>query len=249
MSRDAGTPRREPHGPPALVAGELRGYRRFQLSGGALHPTVHTISGPWSPDVEQARCAVGGAHTPPATDCGCGLYAWYHPDDARADSGFGNVTAVIAGQGRVILGEHGFRAQAARVEAIALPRHVGIAVVAQHYPRATIYRTRSEMLLEHPPHDLTALGISTHPSSASQYRKTSFTVWAIGVTALYSLILLPRGTATHAPTPVWLGALTAFLLWQAVLVILVAQSSTPSASTPRARRQPQHGQGGREPVK
>ena len=222
-------------GQPALVAGELRGYRRFRLAGAELHPTVHNVV-PWSGQLHEAACLAGGSHIPPGADCGCGLYGWYHPSDARADSGFGNVTAVIAGQGRIVLGDNGFRAQAARVEAVALPRLLVAGrtardvrqALAQHYPQAAVYRSRRRMLREHPPDDLTGLGIAVRASPASRYRMAAFLIWLAGVLALYSIVVLPRGAVADAPPVLWLGALGGFLVWQAVLAALVVRSSPPA---------------------
>lgn len=228
-------------GPVALVPGELRGYRRFRLTGGALHPAVHTAAGPWSGRVEHAICMSGTEHTPPDPGCGCGLYGWYHPADARADSGFGDVTAVIAGRGRVILGDYGFRAEAARVEAIALPgpRAGGRSsssdarVLAARYPQARIYRSNRRMVRDHPPDDLTELGITVAPSAASRYRRAALVVWLGGVLALYSIAVLSRGGVRHPAPVVWGAALTAFLLWQAALVRLTAASVAPGTGKAR----------------
>lgn len=220
-----------PEDPSALVAAELRGYRRFRLTGALLHPTVHSTAGPWSGGRQEAECLAGGAHPAPAPSCGCGLYGWYHPADARADSG-GDVTAVIAARGRVVLGESGFRAQAARIEAVAVPRLLVRGDVddlrralAECYPDAVLYRSRRRMLRAHPPDDLVALGIAVRPSAASRYRTGALLTWLAGVLTLSSVAVFPRGTVRDAPPAVWLVALVGFLLWQVLLVALAVRSS------------------------
>ena len=52
---------------PALVAGEVRGYRRFRLAKNGLYPPVQLGVGPWSGRIEQARCAVDEEHVPPGS--------------------------------------------------------------------------------------------------------------------------------------------------------------------------------------
>ncbi len=234
-------------GPPALIAAELRGYRRFRLNAAKLYPTVHSAAGPWSGQLQPAKCLAGGAHSAPDPGCGCGLYGWYHPADARADCGFGNVIAVIAGRGRIVLGDSGFRAQAARIEALAVPRlhvrgrgHLRQAL-AEHYPHAALYQSRRQMLRAHPPNDLNALGITVRPSPASRYRTAAYLTWLAGVLALYAVAVLPRKAVTDVPPVLWLGALAGFLVWQASLVALVIRSSpvVHLGNSPTARTVPQ----------
>ena len=71
MSLQVSGPRHEP----ALVPGELRGYRQFQLRADGLYPLVRGGSGPWDGHLERAMCAAGAEHPAPAVDCRCGLYA------------------------------------------------------------------------------------------------------------------------------------------------------------------------------
>lgn len=226
-------------GSAALVPGELRGYRRFRLAEDGLYPAVHADLGPWSGAVQQAQCAAGGEHAAPARDCGCGLYGWYYPVDA-GEAGFGTVTAVVAARGRSILGDHGFRAASARIEAVALPMPLAVRPraaartrrrLARQYPRAAVYSTRRRMLRDYPPHDLRALGVPARPSARRRYKHLTLGVWALGLTAPWILLVLPRETVASAGPAVWLLALGGFLLWQALLVWLVARWVAP----PRAR--------------
>jgi hypothetical protein len=225
-------------GPVALVPGELRGYRRFWLADDGLHPTVHGRRGTWSGAVEHARCAAGESHAAPAADCGCGLYGWYHPSDAGRDMGLGDVPAVIAARGRVVLGDHGFRAAAARVEAVALSRLTtpgprsrrrAREVLARHYPHARVYGSRRAMLRAHRPHDLSTLGIRVRPSPVGRYRRTTYAVGVLGLVTLY--LLLPVLRSTGAPTPLLMTAgLVLFVAWQVALVWLATRSTTMTGS-------------------
>ena len=228
--------------PPALVPGELRGYRRFRLAEDGLRPPVHVGAGPWSWPVEHARCTVDDAHVPPARECGCGLYGWYHPSHTGLGTGWGDVTAVVAARGRIVLGDTGFRAAAARVQAVSLPRRARLSprrrrryerVLADRYPGVPVYRSRRGMLRRLPPEDLSALGIVVRPSRAPRYRWTALGVWLAGVLALCSVAVVPRPVLLAVPPAGWLGALAGFVLWQAALVWLVSLASPPPGQAPR----------------
>jgi hypothetical protein len=230
-------------GAAALVPGELRGYRRFWLSDEGLHPTVHGRAATWSGELERARCAVGQDHAAPAADCACGLYGWYHPSDAGRDMGLGDVPAVIAVRGRVVLGDHGFRAEAARVEAVALSwltsaspgaRRRARAALRRRYPHATVYGTRRAMLREHPPHDLSALGIRVEPSPAGRYRRATYALGLAGLLALHVAFLAGRAAGSLSPVVVGLG-LVAFVAWQVGLVVLAQRCTGSGGGEPAAR--------------
>jgi hypothetical protein len=219
------------------VPAELRGYRRFDVTEAGLCPTVHGRDAAWDGTLEHARCLAGRGHQPPEPGCACGLYAWYHPDDARADSGYGSVPAVIAAQGRVLLCDHGFRAAAARVEAVALRRPPGrtraqhaelVRRVTEAYPDTVIYPSRRQLLRAHPPHDLTALGLAPGPSPASRHRRQALTLWLLGLFGLYALIAVLAGLG--APTAGQaLAGITVFVAWQAALIRLVGKAGAAAA--------------------
>jgi hypothetical protein len=228
-------------GAAALVPGELRGYRRFWLSEDGLHPTVHGRAMTWSGDLEHARCAVGQEHPAPAANCACGLYGWYHPGDAGRDMGLGDVPAVIAVRGRVVLGDHGFRAETARVEAVALSwlttaspgaRRRARETLSQRYPHATVYGTRRAMLRAHTPHDLSALGIRVGPSPTGRYRRATYAVGVAGLLALHVAFLVGRGADPLSPLVVAVG-MAVFVAWQAGLVWLAQRCTATGVSDPR----------------
>src|SRR5688572_6823606 len=146
---------------PALVAGELRGYRQFDLHDDGLRPLVHGATGPWDGVLERAVCARGEDHAPPSADCTCGLYAMYRPGSGTISLGAAN--AVVAARGRCVLGDRGFRAASARVEAVALPAHLLLrprtaartrGELAQRYPQTRVYSSTRRMLRDHPPQDV-----------------------------------------------------------------------------------------------
>ena len=228
--------------PPALVAGELQGYRRFRLAEDGLRPPVHVAAGPWGWPVEHARCAVDDEHSPPARGCGCGLYGWYHPSHTGLGTGWGDVTAVVAARGRIVLGDSGFRAAAARVQAVSLPSRARLSrrrrdrcerLLAERYPGVLVYRSRRAMLRRHPPEDLSALGITVRPSRAPRYRWTALVVWLSGVLVLCSVAVVPRPVLLGISPAGWLGALVCFVLWQVALVWLVSRASPLPGQAPR----------------
>ncbi|RCW45701.1 hypothetical protein DFQ14_1022 [Halopolyspora algeriensis] len=230
-------------GPPALVPQELRGYRRFLLTGGNLWPPVHADCGPWDARLERATCGQGSEHAAPDAECGCGLYGWYHPSRATRSSGFGDVSAVIAARGRIILGEDGFRAAGARIEAVTVPTRARLwpgashriqRLLAERYPQTVVYRSRRRMLRDHPAGDLRELGITVRVSTTARYVRSALGVWVLGVLALCSAALLLPTSMVQARPAVWATVLGGVVLWQALLIWLAGRcSETPRTPPPR----------------
>jgi hypothetical protein len=190
-----------------LVPGELRGYRQFDLLGGGLHPLVHGVTGPWDGELERAVCAKGEDHAPPHAACTCGLYAMYRPGSGTISLGAAN--AVICARGRVVLGDRGFRAASARIEAVALPLTAWHRMpaarreLAQRYPHTRVYRSTRRMLRDHPPHDVSALGIVPPRDRSRGYRTAAVVLWAVFVVAGYGVWLLPRERAADLAATWW----------------------------------------------
>ncbi len=215
---------------PALVPDELRGYRQFQLRGDGLYPLVHAASGPWDGRLEHATCKAGAEHPPPATDCRCGLYAWYLPGSATV--ALGPASAVVAARGRCILGDRGFRAASARVVAVTLPAAVrwyppaasrARRMLAEQYPRTRVYRSVRRMLKDHPPQDVHELGIDPPRDRSRGYRATAFALWAGIVVLAYSLAALPREAVAAVLTSWWPLLVVVAVAWQAGMVWLVVR--------------------------
>ena len=212
-----------------LVPGELRGYRQFDLRDDGLYPLVHAQAGPWSSDLEQARCEAGAEHKAPSRDCRCGLYAWYLPGAATV--ALGPASAVIVARGRTVLGDRGFRAGAARIEAVSLPvtARWGPAarrarrMLAEQYPSARVYSSPRRMLADHPPHDVRALGVNPPPDRSRAYRAVLVGVWAAVVVAVYSLVAVPRDTVAELAAQWWPALIVVAIGWQAALVWLVVR--------------------------
>ena len=213
-----------------LVAGELRGYRQFHLLDDGLYPLVHQAAGPWDGSLQRAVCAAGHDHAAPASDRRCGLYAWYLPGSATVSLGAWN--AVIAARGRCVLGDRGFRAAGARIEAVALPASVrwcpGAAararrLLADRYPDVAVHDSTRRMLRAHPPQDVSALGITPPRDASRGYRTALVLVFAAFVLSGYSLALLPRDDVANVAATWWPLAMLGFLVWQGVLVWLMTR--------------------------
>jgi hypothetical protein len=214
----------------ALVPGELRGYRQFELRADGLYPLVHTGSGPWEGAIERARCATGADHEPPGAGCRCGLYGWYLPGTGTVLLGPAN--AVIAARGRCVLGDRGFRAAEARIEAVALPavvrwnpraRSRARRMLAQRYPRTRVYRSARRMLRDHPPDDVRALGIHPPDDRSRRYRAAAAATYVTGMILTPALAGMPL-VAADSFERWWLVVVFFFVLaWQAGLVWLLAR--------------------------
>lgn len=105
------------------LAEPLLGFRAWRLaSDGALVPWSAGTAGTWLAGDNTARCLAGGGarHAVPGHRCTCGLYALTDVRDPRLVPGREAVGAVVA-WGDVEAHRTGFRAQHARVVALARP--------------------------------------------------------------------------------------------------------------------------------
>jgi hypothetical protein len=225
---------------PALVAGELRGYRQFDLRHDGLYPQVHTEFGPWRARLERARCVVTPEHAAPVSGCTCGLYAWYLPGSATV--ALGPASAVVAASGRCILGDRGFRAAAARIEAVALPGHLLCRpwaaarvrrMLTTRYPETTVYASARRMIKDHPPHDVSGLGINPPADRSRGYRSAALGLSAAVMVPTYALFLIPRDAVAQTVTAGWPVFVLLVVLWQAGIVWLLTRLLKLQTDSPR----------------
>lgn len=228
------------HDNAALVVGELRGYRQFDLRPDGLYPRVHAEAGPWHGQLERARCLLAPEHESPARGCTCGLYAWYLPGSATVT--LGPASAVVAASGRCTLADRGFRAAAARIEAVALPGHVlwnpwalarARRMLATRYPGTTVYATAGRMIRDHPPQDLSGLGIIPPVDRSRGYRAAALVLSAAVIVPTYALFLLPRDAIALAMAAWWPALVLAVVLWQAGIVWLLTRLLALQTGHPR----------------
>lgn len=215
----------------ALVPGELRGYRQFDLRADGLYPVVRAESGPWAGTLEHARCGAAADHPPPGPDCRCGLYGWYLPGSATVS--LGPASAVIAARGRCVLGDRGFRAAEARIEAVALPTRLrwnpwaaekARQMLAARYPTTRVYGSVRQMVRDHPPHDVRSLGLHPPVDRIRGYRTAAAATYVVGLVLMLVLAALPRVVGTNGFTHWWPLLVVSFVVaWQAALVLLIAR--------------------------
>lgn len=153
-----------------LVAGSLRGYRTWRLPrpgwrrrDGGLPLASVTRRVVWAPTLT-AQCTPKGApprdpwpaegdHRAPVAGCRCGIYGWYDPADSGMVSA--RVFGVIEASGLVLMGERGFRAERARVVAVA-SRNRRLTAACERAGIA-VYRRRRDLVRDFPPEDLSPL--------------------------------------------------------------------------------------------
>jgi hypothetical protein len=95
---------------------ELIGFRCWRMPYGAPRLQSAISNHVWRPGVNEAICDTIG-HAVPHPHCQCGLYAFHRP--ARLGSSPRELAGAIAASGDIEVYEQGFRAQYARVIALA----------------------------------------------------------------------------------------------------------------------------------
>lgn len=232
---------------PALVPGELRGYRQFELCADGLYPLVQSATGPWNGELEKAVCAAGADHASPAADCRCGLYAWYLPGSATV--ALGPASAVVSARGRCILGDRGFRAAQARIEAVALPAVVRWypptssrvrRMLAEQYPRTRVYGSARRMLKDYPPQDVHELGIDPPRDRSRGYRAAAVMLWATVVIVTYSIAALPTSALGDSVSQWWPLLVLMSVGWQVGLVWLITRLLALQTPNPGAAPRSHH---------
>ena len=177
-------------GEETLVPAALRGFRSWRVRDGKLLSTG--VAHEWDRPEVSARClrdAVSGGYDPdcpcdlclhnthaaPVKDCGCGIYGWYDPVDSRLVRS--DVFGVVEVTGRAVMASHGFRAERARIVALAIEPPTshyysrftlsydnppsseelhGIARWAKTH-EIPVFTSRVRMLEEFPPQDVSGL--------------------------------------------------------------------------------------------
>jgi hypothetical protein len=139
---------------------------------------------------------------------------------------------VVTARGRCILGDRGFRAAAARIEAVALPPTVrwfppaatrARRMLEELYPDTTVYTSTRRMLHDFPPHDVRALGIDPPRDRSRGYRSALVLLWATFLVISYSMAVLPRGLLVGEASRWWPVILVLAVAWQAGMVWLISR--------------------------
>lgn len=214
------------------VVGELYGTRAFGVTtDGALTGYNHT-GYTWTPGENIADCRAHTrkktpppGHPVPEPACRCGFYA-YTTASPRWKSN--QISGIIAGHGRTVAGELGFRSHKARIVALCFGPRVPWpvkAAVEKNYPHARVFEDRASMLAEYDvttapvpnrftSHGFTAAGASTRrPQSLSRRAPRTppkpptpqaLAMLRRGLGAAAFLMLLAGLLATSAPAVSWL---------------------------------------------
>lgn len=168
---------------PEMVPGALRGYRTWHfvnhfevtatvLTDGTLRAieesrAVLGLRGSYGQFWESSRLAAScrlADHSAPNIDCKCGIYAYYRPS-AIAIGGPQAIVGVVEATGRVLMGERGFRAEHARILAIAPTTELSewtwttasMELIAAKYPDVAVLPSLTALVAEFPPDDVTEL--------------------------------------------------------------------------------------------
>ncbi len=141
---------------PELRVGQY-GLRTFRVSeDGYLVPLNAGLSFSWRNGTCIAACSKGRKHPVPDDKCSCGIYSFPSVEQVRSQYPNGyNLLAVVSLEGRVIEGERGWRAEAARVVAIWMPNAVSrhssdlgriTKQLKQNYPDVAFHENLDAML-------------------------------------------------------------------------------------------------------
>lgn len=150
-----------------LVPGFLRGYRCWYLAQLGDEPHLASVAQnyAWTPGRLTAQCLhqVPNHHwsEAPKRGCGCGFYATYvgFPPDY-----IGSIEGSIKAEGRIIMGQRGFRAQYATVEALCfgdiglgdLIRRTSVEYLKEAF-EVPFFDNRRDLMDAFPPQDVSHL--------------------------------------------------------------------------------------------
>ena len=207
-----------------LVPGTLLGFRQFRVDEqGRLLP-MYVGNTPWE-STTVARCAAHAAHRPPVEGCGCGLHAWHHASDALARTAQGAVVGAVRAHGRIVLAEHGFRAERADIVAVCLPARWTARRRAEvrerltaTYPGLEVHDSARVFRRRFPAEELSALGVCSRPTAKVRHDCLLHLPWVLGVVALYSAMVWPPAADAVLAGGGWVVLIAAFVGWQAWLV-------------------------------
>ena len=207
-----------------LVPGSLRGYRTWQPAhrherapDGVLPLTSVTRPNVvWTPTLT-ARCVprdtgcpspgpstLPADHGAPQPGCNCGIYGWYGPDDTGMLDA--RIFGTIQASGLILMGEHGFRAERARITAVVTRNRRVAAACTQ--AGIAVYRRRRDLLGDYPPEDLSSLlgdQYRCHPAAwwvrwlASVNQALSFAAWGAPPYVSPALRSWPSSPASRPP--------------------------------------------------
>lgn len=97
-------------------------------------------------------------------------------------------------------------------------------MLATRYPGTRVYGSARRMWRDHPPHDVSALGVHPPGDRSHRYRAAAVATYVSGVMLLLVLAGLPWLIGSHGFKNWWPLLVVFFAVaWQAALVLLVAR--------------------------
>jgi hypothetical protein len=96
-------------------------------------------------------------------------------------------------------------------------------MLGTRYPGTTVYATTRRMIRDHPPQDLSGLGIIPPVDRSRGYRTAALALTAAVTVPTYALFLLPRDAIAPAMVAWWPAFVIAVVLWQAGIVWLLTR--------------------------
>jgi hypothetical protein len=167
---------RDYKGTDSLIIDSVIGYRQWFFVGNSL---IGTMSVDWNTGNLRAECKnnsgeVEISHKAPHLGCTCGIYAHYLPLESY-HSWSRRVFGVVEASGRILMGTKGFRAEKAKIVALAgLGGHNEwfevVSTASEEDVQEVIdfatsigvpyFPTVEKMVLEFPQKDLSSLGVS-----------------------------------------------------------------------------------------
>ena len=220
-----------------LLTSTVMGFRQLVLDdAGARSPYV-AAGASWHAGALRATCLRNAAHRAPAAGCRCGVHAWLRLDEALERREPHQVTVVVAARGRIVLGDHGMRAEQAEVVAVLTPRGARApgrarrrfeSRVARHLPGVGIVDSVAEARRDFPGDDLSSLGLHVATTPLRRHRPMWTLGWVVGVVALYAglaLLALSGSAAAWLRGDGWPLVLLALVGWQGWLLVVGGRAS------------------------
>jgi hypothetical protein len=101
------------------------------------------------------------------------------------------------------------------------------------YPETTVYASARRMIRDHPPHDVSGLGITPPADRSRGYRSATLALSAAVMVPTYALFLVPRDAVAQTVSAEWPVFVLVVVLWHAGLVWLLTRLLKLQTDSPR----------------
>jgi hypothetical protein len=106
-------------------------------------------------------------------------------------------------------------------------------MLAMNYPGTRVYATARQMIRDHPPQDVSGLGITPPLDRSRGYRTAAVVLTASVVMSTCALFLLPPDTIARTVSGWWAVFLLLVVLWQVGIVWLLTRLLALQTDAPR----------------